>query len=157
MPDLNPLAAPLPVERECAPQGFVANHANPARPRRRTGFTLIELLIVVVIIGILAAIAIPKFQATKGKAYYAGMRSDLRNLATAEEAYFYDHAAYSAFLDSIHLTPSNGDTVTITEATPTGWSATSINAASYPHFCALFLGTATAVAPATAQGVVACN
>ena len=157
MPDLNPLAAPLPVERDCAPQGFVAIHASPARTRRRTGFTLIELLIVVVIIGILAAIAIPKFQATKGKAYYAGMRSDLRNLATAEEAYFYDHAAYSAVLDSIHLTPSNGDTVTITEATPTGWSATSINAASYPHFCSLFLGTATPVAPATAQGVVACN
>src|SRR5438132_4463054 len=54
----------------------------------RKGFTLIELLIVVVIIGILAAIAIPKFANTKEKAYLASMKSDLRNVVTAEEAYF---------------------------------------------------------------------
>ncbi|HEV2750669.1 MAG TPA: prepilin-type N-terminal cleavage/methylation domain-containing protein, partial [Gemmatimonadales bacterium] len=56
----------------------------------RKGFTLIELLIVVVIIGILAAIAIPKFANTKAKAYIASMKSDLRNLVTAEEAFFAD-------------------------------------------------------------------
>src|SRR5260221_9783044 len=62
----------------------------------RKGFTLIELLIVVVIIGILAAIAIPKFANTKAKAYVASMKSDLRNLVTAEEAYFADSVKYSA-------------------------------------------------------------
>src|SRR3977135_827483 len=61
----------------------------------RKGFTLIELLIVVVIIGILAAIAIPKFANTKAKAYIASMKSDLRNLVTAEEAYFADSVKYS--------------------------------------------------------------
>jgi prepilin-type N-terminal cleavage/methylation domain-containing protein len=48
---------------------------------RREGFTLIELLIVVVIIGVLASIAIPKFANTKDQAYSAQLRSDLRNLA----------------------------------------------------------------------------
>ena len=57
----------------------------------KKGFTLIELLIVVVIIGILAAIAIPKFANTKDKAYVAAMKSDLRNLATYEEQYAADN------------------------------------------------------------------
>jgi type IV pilus assembly protein PilA len=126
-------------------------------PSQRRGFTLIELLIVVVIIGILAAMAIPKFQATKGKAHFAGMRSDLRNLTTAEEAFFYDRSTYTTNLDSMHFTASRGDVVTIVEATATGWSGTSQNPESWPHFCALFLGDAAPVAPATASGVVACQ
>jgi type IV pilus assembly protein PilA len=126
-------------------------------PSQRRGFTLIELLIVVVIIGILAAMAIPKFQATKGKAYFAGMRSDLRNLTTAEEAYFYDHSKYTSSLDSMFFTASHGDAVTVVEATVSGWSATSQNPESWPHFCALFLGDAAPVSPATASGVVACQ
>jgi hypothetical protein len=85
------------------------------------------------------------------------MRSDLRNLTTAEEAYFYDHSAYTTHLDSLRFSSSNGDAVSITEATLNGWSGTSQNAESYPHFCALFVGGATAVAPATAAGVVACQ
>ena len=60
----------------------------------RKGFTLIELLIVVVIIGILAAIAIPKFATTKDKAKLASVKTDLRNLMTAQEAYFSDNSIY---------------------------------------------------------------
>jgi len=63
--------------------------------RNAKGFTLIELLIVVVIIGILAAIAIPQFASTKEKAFDAAAKSDLRNLMTAEEAYFSDYQAYT--------------------------------------------------------------
>jgi type IV pilus assembly protein PilA len=126
-------------------------------PHIRRGFTLIELLVVVVIIGILAALAIPKFQSTKGKAYFAGMRSDLRNLTTAEEAYFYDHATYSPAVDSLKFTASHGDIVTIVEATNIGWSGTSQNPESYPHFCAFFVGGAAPVAPATAPGIVGCQ
>src|SRR5436305_10502695 len=75
---------------------FVGCYSNGGKmTMNRKGFTLIELLIVVVIIGILAAIAIPKFANTKGKAYIASMKSDLRNLVTAEEAYFADSVKYS--------------------------------------------------------------
>src|SRR6266567_4359691 len=70
----------------------------------RQGFTLIELLIVVVIIGILAAIAIPKFANTKEKAYLASMKSDLRNLITAEEAYFADSVKYTTALGTAFAT-----------------------------------------------------
>ena len=55
--------------------------------RDKKGFTLIELLIVVVIIGILAAIAIPKFSSTRERAYFCAMKSDLKNLATQQEMY----------------------------------------------------------------------
>ena len=67
----------------------------PSQQRRRSGFTLIELLIVLVIIGILASIAIPKFGNTKSKAYVTAMKSDLRNLVTAEEAFFSDSTYYT--------------------------------------------------------------
>jgi type II secretion system protein G len=98
--------------------------------RKRKGFTLIELLIVVVIIGILAAIAIPKFANTKGKAYKAAMKGDLRNLATAQEGYAADNAgAYSTSLTALNFTPSTGVTVTVQTADNTGWVAEAVHTA----------------------------
>ncbi|MDQ6994341.1 MAG: prepilin-type N-terminal cleavage/methylation domain-containing protein [Mariprofundaceae bacterium] len=58
------------------------------------GFTLIELMIVVAIIGILAAIAMPQFSAYRTKAFNSSAISDLRNIATGEEAYYVDHGTY---------------------------------------------------------------
>ena len=78
------------------------------RRNARKGFTLIELLIVVVIIGILAAIAIPKFANTKEKAYIAAMKSDLRNLVTAEEAFFSDSVKYTSDMTQVNFRPSTG-------------------------------------------------
>ena len=63
--------------------------------KQSKGFTLIELLVVIAIIGILAAIAIPQFQAYRQRGFDAGARSDLRNAATAEEAYYVTHSLYA--------------------------------------------------------------
>ena len=64
------------------------------RIRNRKGFTLIELLIVVAIIGILAAVAIPQFASYRQKGYNSAATSDLKNSKTAFEAYFADNQSY---------------------------------------------------------------
>ena len=132
--------------------------------KTRKGFTLIELLIVVVIIGILAAIAIPKFANTKEKAYLASMKSDLRNMATTEESYFADYQVYVAGTAKNNTTgtgsiygfvPSAGVTVTAAATGGTGWSATSSHTAT-AKTCAIFVGVA-AVAPATVEAEPKCQ
>ncbi|MGI9139487.1 MAG: type II secretion system protein [Gemmatimonadaceae bacterium] len=135
--------------------------------RKRKGFTLIELLIVVVIIGILAAIAIPKFANTKEKAYLASMKGDLRNLSTAQEGYSADNAGAYMGGTASNLTggpvplngyvPSAGVTVTATAAAgpPAGWSATASHNIT-AKTCAIFVNTA-AVAPATVDGEPKCT
>jgi type IV pilus assembly protein PilA len=125
--------------------------------QQRKGFTLIELLIVVVIIGILAAVAIPKFRNTKGKANAAALRSDLRNLATAEEAYFYEHGTYTSNLAALNINPSPGVIFTFGAATPGGWSANSTHPQAYPIQCALFVGSAPALSPAIVEGLINCQ
>ena len=115
-------------------------------PTNRKGFTLIELLIVVVIIGILAAVAIPKFSNTKQRASRSAGIADMRNLATAQEGFFADSSRYATTADTgsttgkMNFTPSNGNTGLTLVATSTGWSGfVSIPGAQK---CGIFMGTA---------------
>jgi len=124
---------------------------------RKSGFTLIELLIVVVIIGILAAIAIPKFASTKGQAFLAAMRSDLRNLATAEESYYYSNNSYTNNLSQLNYLSSAGVTVTVPEATSGGWSGTATHLSLGAETCTVYFGTAAAISPSTLEGRITCN
>jgi type IV pilus assembly protein PilA len=101
------------------------------------GFTLIELLIVVAIIAILAAIAIPQFSAYRERAVLASMIADARNIATAEEAYFGDYMVYlpttiataggAGTLGSQNISMSKGNTLVVTSST-SSYSITVSNA-----------------------------
>jgi type IV pilus assembly protein PilA len=120
----------------------------------RKGFTLIELLIVVVIIGILAAIAIPKFANTKEKAVVASMKSDLRNLVTAQEGFFSDNQDYAGShaatqsngaggAGAVAFSPSAGNVVDVNWVSAAGWNATVTNPAvtsASNDKCGIFVG-----------------
>ncbi|MBL0938866.1 MAG: prepilin-type N-terminal cleavage/methylation domain-containing protein [Gemmatimonadaceae bacterium] len=123
----------------------------------RQGFTLIELLIVVVIIGILAAIALPKFQETKGKAYAASIKSDLKNVTNRQEDYFYYNEAYTGAIGDLGFESSKGVVITLVSGDARGWSATATHPAALPLTCAVFYGQAAPVAPATREGVIECH
>jgi prepilin-type N-terminal cleavage/methylation domain-containing protein len=123
--------------------------------RNTKGFTLIELLIVVVIIGILAAIAIPKFANTKEKAYLAAMKSDLRNLVTAEESYFADYVTYTTSQANLNYNGSTGVTVTVGAVNGTGWNATSKHNAT-TKTCGIYVGSAAAPVSGQNEGEPKC-
>src|SRR3954468_7466333 len=105
---------------------------------QKNGFTIVELLLVVIIVGILATIAIPRFADSKDKAYVAQMKSDLRNLATYEEQYAGDNggvyfggpATMAAPLQG--FTPSQNVTVIPAAAPgpPPSWSAAATHSQS---------------------------
>jgi type IV pilus assembly protein PilA len=119
--------------------------------RNRQGFTLIELLIVVVIIGILAAIALPKFSETRQRAYVSAMQSDLRNLQTSQEMHYSAPATEYTYWNGtlapntpnevLGFTASSGVTLVVDNSTPVdGYTATASHAANTDLGCRLVVG-----------------
>jgi type IV pilus assembly protein PilA len=97
------------------------------RPFRK-GFTLIELIVVILVLGILSAIAIAKFVSVKERAYLASMKADLRNFALYEQNYLMDNQGsyFSGNGAAEGFTPTVGVTVTATvdPGPPPSWHAT---------------------------------
>lgn len=92
--------------------------------RKNSGFTLVELLIVVAIIGILAAIAIPQFAAYRAKAFCSAAKSDLANYAIAQEAYFTDFSVYTTAATPTGFKASTGVTMGAATVAATGFTVT---------------------------------
>jgi prepilin-type N-terminal cleavage/methylation domain-containing protein len=93
------------------------------------GFTLIELMIVIAIIGILAAIAIPQFSAYRTRSYNSAAQADLRNAATAQEAYYVDEQTYCSSTSTLiggtyGLFLSENVTLNMSSVTSTGYTMT---------------------------------
>lgn len=133
------------------------------RRSMKKGFTLIELLIVVVIIGILAAVAIPKFSNTKQRASRSAGVADMRNLATAQEGFFADSNRYAVIADTgsgpgkMNWVPSNGNTAPTLVGTTTGWSGRITIPGG--QACGIFSGTAarpTGMPATNPDGVPVC-
>lgn len=120
--------------------------------KQRQGFTLVELLIVVVIIGILAAIAIPKFQSTKEQAFVATVKSDLRQVATLQEAYFARYTTYGSDNTSLSdMVSSTNVELAVVTGTTTIWSATGVHAKASTQTCNITGG------PSGGTGGVTCE
>jgi prepilin-type N-terminal cleavage/methylation domain-containing protein len=131
------------------------------KPRRR-GFTLLELLIVLVIIAILATIGINRFWQVKDEGLLSAVKSDLRNLATAQEDYFgqnYTYAAAAADLAPVGFRPSPGVTITLTFVQQDGWAGNATHVSLGAKQCGIYTGNAPAAqgAPATVNGVIECK
>ena len=120
--------------------------------KERKGFTLIEMLIVVVIIGILAAIAIPKFSNTKEKAIVATLKSDVRGLEIGEEAFSADSGTYTTSLTKLNVQATPGNVLAVGDATGTGYF---VSVSNGPSTCAVGVGSDSTMAGAQ-DGVIKC-
>lgn len=94
------------------------------RRSNRAGFTFIELLVVMVVMGVLAGIGVPRIRNMKERAYQAALRSDLGALRTAEEVYFAENQRYATDVAALELRLSDGVSIAIESDDPyRGWKA----------------------------------
>jgi prepilin-type N-terminal cleavage/methylation domain-containing protein len=105
---------------------------------RRPGFTLIELLTVIVIIGLLATLAIPRFVSARDRALESSVASDLRQLAVKQELHHGDRLTYATDLAALtEYRPSPGVEIEITAAGASGWRATAYHRGHPEYVCSI--------------------
>lgn len=124
----------------------------------RRAFTLIELMIVVLVIGLLVGIALPKFQDSKKRTYMAAMKADLHNLMSVQAAHVTAGNAYSTDTMSLGFRTTRGNVLAIPEATANGWIARVTHPGAAGIECVVYVGTVgAATSPAVAESQVTCT
>src|SRR5688572_32269111 len=79
------------------------NQPGQSLMNRRKGFTFVELLVVMLLLGTLSSMAVPRFREYKARAYIAAMQSDLGNLKIAQEVFWAEHMKYATDTTSIEV------------------------------------------------------
>ena len=131
---------------------------SPPPVMARRAFTLIELMIVIVIIGLLVGIALPRYQDSKKRTYVAAMKADLHNLMSVQGAYVTSGSAYSADTMSLGFRTTQGNVLSIPEATGNGWMARVTHPGAAGIECVVYVGVVgAATTPAVAEGQVTCT
>lgn len=125
-------------------------------PRHRSGFSLIELFVVLVVIGILVALAIPRMHGFKHQFYITTMISDLRNLAATEEGYWSATDSYTSNMSVMNFNLTPGVWVNFVQADSQGWSATATHDDD-TSTCAIYYGNAPPLPPATLKNSIGCS
>jgi prepilin-type N-terminal cleavage/methylation domain-containing protein len=125
----------------------------------RRGFTLVELLLVLVVLGVLTSVAIPRFNSVRHKGFLSALRSDLENMALGQEAYFADYNTYAGSAASLDMNFTTNVNITINENTPQGWAATATHPGIPGENCGMYYGGASAAnaTPAITPGAVFCT
>lgn len=132
--------------------------------KRRTGFTIVEMMVVMVIISILALMATASLNGTSDRAHVVAMQSDLRNIATAQEAYIEQRfaetgqARYANRMRDLAVNLSNGVRIRM-RGNQNGWSARATHQRASGRRCAMVRGTIRPFPPATTSsaGKVVCD
>lgn len=129
----------------------------------RAGFTLIEMVVVVLVIGILAALVMPNFDSARKRAHFSTIGQDFRNLGASQELYFQTHMQYAQSLSDLDFEPTPGVLVEVTEATTSGWAAVGTHESlGDGQGCSIYLGNAVppplpnGQTPSTGPGAFEC-
>lgn len=128
--------------------------------KARPGFTLLELITVMIIVGLLAAIAVSRFWTVKERTYKVALKDGLRTVAVQQERYFEKNMAYASAVAALpDFDASQGVTITVTWATNNGWAAQAEHVSVPGEFCGFFTGPAPGgiASPATRSGEIACD
>lgn len=120
------------------------------------GFTLIELMIVVAIIGILAAIAIPNFMKFQARSKQSEAKTNLKGIYTAEKSFYQEHDSYNPWLSMVGFAPERGNRYyyTLGGTAPQNRASAALPSGSYDAVAADIFryGTSTSATYATSGG-----